>query len=64
MQRQYSGGWVWPPKRYATSVVDSRDDLLWHNAVADLNMELKAAAEPCNCSCGQHGCVATKGAWK
>lgn len=49
---------------YATSVVDNRDDVLWHNAVADLNMELKDMAETCNCSCGQRGCVATKGAWK
>ena len=54
-------GYKAPP--YATSVVDSRDDVLWHNAVADLNEELQVMVEPCNCSCGQYGCVATKGAW-
>jgi hypothetical protein len=45
-------------------VVDSYDDRLWLNAVADLDMVLRVVAEPCNCSCGQHGCVATKGAWR
>lgn len=61
--RDYYKTWPTPGTSVPMTTVQDLDDRLWHGAVDLMDKELKEKAEPCNCSCGQHGCVSTKGAW-
>ena len=51
----------WPSPSRADTFAG--DDKLWDLAVTQLGLDMEVMSE-CNCSCGEHGCVSSKGAWK